>query len=158
MSGCSPAATGALGAIAADLAARPRRWRHAVRFAPSRVHTRVAWTPDWEAWLLTWLPGQRTEVHDHGGSAGGIAVVCGVLCESVPALGADGCLRWQENRLEPGPPRELPADHVHAIENTTHAPAISLHVYGPRLHTMSRYERTAGGLRVVGVDRAGVDW
>ena len=43
-----------------------------VRFAsPARWWARLALTEEVELWLLSWLPGQRTEPHDHGGAAGG---------------------------------------------------------------------------------------
>ena len=38
-----------------------------------------------QVWLLTWLPGQGTPLHDHGGSAGAFAVVRGTLHERVGA-------------------------------------------------------------------------
>src|SRR3712207_8332217 len=36
-----------------------------------------------QVWLLSWLPGQGTGLHDHGGSAGALAVVRGTLSEAV---------------------------------------------------------------------------
>ena len=45
--------------LARELAARTDLWRPHVRFAhESRWSVRVAVTDDYEAWLLTWLPGQ----------------------------------------------------------------------------------------------------
>ena len=40
-----------------------------------------------EAWLLTWLPGQGTDWHDHGGSAGAFVVVQGALVEGTAVHG-----------------------------------------------------------------------
>ena len=37
-------------------------------------------------------------------------------------------------------------------------PAISIHVYGPALSTMTRYRITDGALDVVTVEQAGVQW
>jgi hypothetical membrane protein len=34
-----------------------------------------------EVWVISWLPGQATGFHDHGGSAGAFAVVWGTLME-----------------------------------------------------------------------------
>ena len=44
------------------------------------------------------------------------------------------------------------------IVNRAHRPAISIHVYGPALTTMTRYRVGADGLHVVDVDRAGEQW
>ncbi|MET0415887.1 MAG: cysteine dioxygenase, partial [Actinoplanes sp.] len=62
-------------AIANHYAAAPEQWPVAPRFNPSeRWYHRLALTDDHEVWLLTWLPGQGTELHDHGGSAGAFHV------------------------------------------------------------------------------------
>src|SRR3954447_27009918 len=34
-----------------------------------------------QVWLLSWLPGQGTDLHDHGPSAGAFAVARGMLTE-----------------------------------------------------------------------------
>jgi hypothetical protein len=47
---------------------------------------------------------------------------------------------------------------VHRITNRSTRPAISIHVYGPALNTMTRYRVGTGGLEVLTVDRAGVQW
>ena len=48
-------------------------------------------------WLLSWLPGQGTGLHDHGGSAGAFAVVRGTLHERVGARAdAAGLSAWTQ--------------------------------------------------------------
>ena len=42
--------------------------------------------------------------------------------------------------------------------NRTGQPAISIHVYGPALRTMTRYELTDAGLQVLAIDRPGAQW
>jgi len=69
--------------IALSLAERRDLWKPRVRFTESRFYLRLAAGPGWEAWLLTWAPGQSTGLHDHGGSAGAIVVLAGELDESV---------------------------------------------------------------------------
>lgn len=138
------------------LAADPDRWLPAVHFDPAaRVHTRIAADDDFEAWVLTWLPGQGTDIHDHGGSAGALVVLSGVLSEWTPGgLGRGGRTR----RLGAGAFRPFGADHIHRVRNDALEPAISLHVYAPRLRTMTRYDLLDGRLRALGTDRAGADW
>src|SRR5947209_5559422 len=69
--------------LAARLAADEQLWRPHVQFRSPRHYTRLLAGNGWEAWLLTWLPGQSTGLHDHGGSAGAFAVLEGALDESV---------------------------------------------------------------------------
>ena len=71
-----------LAALARWYAAQPEDRPFAPRFDPvARWYARLAITDDHEAWLLSWLPGQSTDLHDHGGSAGAFAVVSGTLTE-----------------------------------------------------------------------------
>ncbi|WBB62233.1 cysteine dioxygenase family protein [Streptomyces sp. WMMC500] len=146
--GLSPAA---LRAIVRDLAGRPDRWRPAVRFdAAARFHTRLEAAGGHEVWLLTWLPGQGTEIHDHGGAAGAFTVVAGVLTErTFPAL--RGAPRARE--LTAGGLRAFGSRYVHEVANAGTAPAVSIHAYTPALSAMSFYaELPGGGLRPVRTD------
>src|ERR1039458_2150637 len=57
-------------------------WPALVRYdSATRWYRRLARDRDYEIWLLSWLPGQRTDFHDHGGSAGAFTVVRGELRE-----------------------------------------------------------------------------
>ncbi|SCL28666.1 cysteine dioxygenase [Micromonospora inyonensis] len=125
-----------------------------VRFDPERRwYTRLASGPDHEVWLLTWLPGQGTDLHDHGGSAGAFLVVSGALTEEVVAGG-----RLRPHLLAAGAGRRFGPRHVHRVTNRDDRPAVSLHVYRPALHRMTRYHLTDGRLRVAEVALAGVAW
>jgi hypothetical protein len=140
------------------LAADPALWLPAVRFDPAaRVHTRIWADDDAEAWLLTWLPGQGTDIHDHGGSAGAFVMLTGTLSEWTPGR-SRFARRGRTRRWHRGDVRSFGADHVHQVRNDLLEPAISLHVYAPRLATMTRYARTEAGLQALGTDRAGADW
>ncbi len=74
--------------VRATAAARDQ-WRPVVRFTPRRrwFH-RLGLTDDYETWLLTWLPGQRTGFHDHGGASGAFAVAQGDLRETLASPGS----------------------------------------------------------------------
>ena len=77
-------------AIASAFAAAPEQWPVAPRFNPlDRWYHRLHVADDHEVWLLTWLPGQGTEWHDHGGSAGAFHVFSGTLTEDTVTV-ADG--------------------------------------------------------------------
>src|SRR5215472_13922693 len=72
------------------LAASPADWLARVRLNPGgRWYERIHLDDGHEVWVISWLPGQATGFHDHGGSAGAFAVVWGTLME----------------RQVPGPPR-----------------------------------------------------
>lgn len=48
----------------------------------ARWWTRIWHDPDVDVWLLSWLPGHTTELHDHGDSAAAFTVVRGALTET----------------------------------------------------------------------------
>src|SRR5262249_62062763 len=64
------------------LAASPADWLGRVRLNPAgRWYERIHLDDGHEVWVISWLPGQATGFHDHGGSAGAFAVVWGTLME-----------------------------------------------------------------------------
>ena len=146
-------------ATATRYAADPNSWPVAPRFnAVDRWYHRLAQEPDHEVWLLTWLPGQSTDLHDHGGSAGAFHVYSGTLTEDTVATGPDGAPRITARELGEGAGRRFGTRHIHRITNRSNRPAISIHAYGPALTTMTRYRIGAAGLDVVTVERAGAQW
>jgi len=52
--------------IATDLANQRALWEPLVSYdSAARYYVRLAREQEFEAWLLTWLPGQGTDWHDH---------------------------------------------------------------------------------------------
>lgn len=144
-------------AIARDYAAEDR-WPVAPRFDPvDRWYRRLAVHDEHEVWLLTWLPGQGTDLHDHGGSAGAFQVHAGTLTEDTVSV-AGGVPRITARELGEGAGRRFGSRHIHRITNRSTRPAVSVHVYGPALTTMTRYRIGPAGLSVVTVEQAGVQW
>ncbi|WP_326596049.1 cysteine dioxygenase [Streptomyces sp. NBC_01803] len=145
----TPASTGTparLAATARRFAAHPRTWRPFVRFTrPDRWYRRLELTADYEVWLLTWLPGQGTEIHDHGGSSGAFTVVDGTLAErAFPAPGRRGAVPARP--LDIGGLRSFGPRYIHEVRNEGTLPAVSIHVYGPALSSQSFYRRDADGV------------
>lgn len=157
-----------LGHLVGAFTARRELWLPHVRFeSPDRYCTRLEHADTHEVWLLTWLPGQGTDIHGHGGSHGAFTVVRGELDEQVFTPPADD----PDQPAPPGPahrrppaPRRLrtgsvrafgPA-HVHQVVNQGTAPAVSIHAYSPPLSTMSYYRPLPDGRlvtdRIEGVD------
>ncbi|MEZ0365302.1 cysteine dioxygenase family protein [Mycobacterium sp. pUA109] len=114
-----------------------------------RWFTRIHGDEEVDIWLISWVPGHATELHDHGGSLGALTVLSGSLDE----------YRWdagelRRNRLEAGDQAAFPLGWVHDVvwaptSSTVSAapvepvePTLSVHAYSPPLTAMSYYEVT----------------
>ncbi|THV24374.1 cysteine dioxygenase [Glycomyces paridis] len=139
---------------AANLTLRPRFTNG------SRWARRVLAGPGHEAWLLAWLPGQGTELHDHGGvarpAAAAVAVVSGALTEFTVRPGDFPGLHRRP--MTAGDVAACDDRTVHAMRNDSDAPAVSLHVYSPGLEAMRTYLLDETGLAPSRIKRAGEDW
>jgi mannose-6-phosphate isomerase-like protein (cupin superfamily) len=111
-----------------------------------------------QIWLLSWLPGQGTDLHDHGSSAGAFAVARGTLTERVVGGRAREVVHQSTADLTAGRVRYFGPHHVHQVANSLAEPAVSLHVYAPALRWMNTYRVERGALVRTGTERAGVDW
>lgn len=57
-------------------------WLDRVRLrADRRWYERLYHDPDYDIWVISWLPGQSTGFHDHGASSGAFVVATGILEE-----------------------------------------------------------------------------
>jgi len=121
-------------------------WRPLVRFAASgRWWTRLPTDADADVWLLTWLTGHATDLHDHDDSAAAFTVVEGALDEIRPT--PDGPLT--RRTVQPGMAATVAPGVVHDVRNPYRAPAVSIHAYAPRLTVMNFYRPGVAGLRRV---------
>jgi quercetin dioxygenase-like cupin family protein len=111
--------------IAAELALDRDLWLSRLRFDPvARFSLLLEHSNDYEAWLLSWLPGQATELHDHGSGSGAFTIVSGVLTERV--------MRTNTTiELRPGQSRVFASDYIHRVSNNGREPAVSIHVFRP---------------------------
>ncbi|MFI5911481.1 cysteine dioxygenase [Dactylosporangium sp. NPDC051541] len=140
--------------IARSYAAEPDDWPFAPRFDPARRwYGRLASAEDHEVWLLTWLPGQGTDLHDHGGSSGAFTVVSGELVEQTVRGG-----ELVNSTYGEGQGHRFGAHFVHRIVNASTRPAVTVHVYGPALTAMTRYRLHDSRLTVESITKAGADW
>lgn len=136
-------------------------WRSLVEYGSGdeRWYRQLDVDPDHDVWLISWLPGQRTGLHDHAGALGAFTVVQGVLTETTALVDpADQSVRTVERRFQTGQVRAFGNDHIHDVANLGDHPAVSIHAYAPELTAMTRYVLEAGRLRVVSSERSGVDW
>jgi quercetin dioxygenase-like cupin family protein len=103
-------------------------WAHLLRYDPAERWTAlVRSTPTYEVWLMSWLPGQGADLHDHGGAEGAFTVVHGVLTELVGRPG------------HAGQSRVFGPHYVHQMRNEGDDPAVSIHVFGPTRQRMTPY-------------------
>lgn len=114
-----------------------------------RWFTRIHGDDELDIWLISWVPGHATELHDHGGSIGALTVLSGSLNE----------YRWDgrrllRRRLEAGDQAGFPLGWVHdvvwaprqapVVESVSSPapPTLSVHAYSPPLTAMSYYQVT----------------
>lgn len=104
----------------------------------SRWYTRLHADDELDVWLISWVTGHTTELHDHGGSLGALTVLTGALHE----------YRWtgtglRLRRLDAGDQAAFPLGWVHDVGGVdTGERTLSVHAYSPPLTAMSYYEVT----------------
>jgi predicted metal-dependent enzyme (double-stranded beta helix superfamily) len=110
--------------IAREVAADVARWRRLLRYDPhQRFTTLIERTDRQEIWLLSWLPGQGTDLHDHGSATGAFTVVLGALAERV--------VRDRVEIMHPlaaGQSRVFAPGYLHQVTNPGPDLAVSIHV------------------------------
>jgi Cysteine dioxygenase type I len=96
-----------------------------------------------DVWLISWVPGEATELHDHSGSLGALTLLSGALHET----------RWAGDQLRhrwltAGDQAAFPLGWVHDVTwaptdpVALSTPTLSVHAYSPPLTAMSYYEVT----------------
>lgn len=104
-----------------------------------RWFTRLHTDDDLDVWLVSWVSGHTTELHDHGGSLGALTVLSGSLHE----------LRWdgtglRGRQLDAGDQAAFPLGWVHDVTavDDEWPETLSVHAYSPPLTAVSYYEVT----------------
>lgn len=145
--------------LAAELAARPEWWRPLVAYhAGTRWYRLITRTDQLEVWLLSWLPGQGTDLHDHGQASGAFATAAGTLTERVLTTKPGEPPVEISRTLATGRSRAFGPHHIHQVTNLGTVPAVSVHVYTPALTVMNRYRLEPQGLLHLAADQVGADW
>jgi predicted metal-dependent enzyme (double-stranded beta helix superfamily) len=145
--------------LAERLAAHPELWRPLVAYrADTRWYRVLTRTDQHELWLLSWLPGQGTDLHDHGRASGAFAVAAGTLTERMLATKPGEPPVQISRTLVTGQSRAFGPHYIHQVINTGAVPAVSVHVYTPSLTVMNRYRLEPQGLLHLAVEQAGVSW
>ena len=138
------------------LTAAPAEWVARVRLdAEGRWYERIQLADRYELWLISWLPGQSTGFHDHGGANGAFGVVWGQLDEYPVGRGAEVSA---PRLVSAGTVRSFGPHYVHDVRNSAAGSvAVSVHAYSPPLSAMTRYDLTTQGLVPKGTEGA-EDW
>jgi hypothetical protein len=109
-----------------------KTFRGLARFqdGPECFHERVYATADFEVWLLSWLPGQVTPIHDHGGAVTATTVLSGSLIEErfVRTFGLNVRPVWTMPRVA-GDADRIEASAIHRVRPIGNV--VTLHLYVP---------------------------
>ncbi len=134
-----------LTAMLEDLDVEPEEVRPYVRFDWHAYRRNIMHTgPLYEALVLCWRPGQRTPVHDHGGSTCAMRVLKGVATETAYAPADDGTLIETSRRDLPAGSVSGAADgFVHEVVNDQPPgfDLVTLDVHAPPLVAANTYAR-----------------
>lgn len=129
--------------VAASIAARDELWTTLVRRDPDRRRYELVYEDDrMDAWVLSWMPGQGTGFHDHYISAVGLAVAEGCVREDLMRYGGDDVSR----ELRPGDTRRGGPGYIHRVTHADGHPAVTVHVYSPRLDWVGQYRLDEQGV------------
>ncbi len=128
--------------IARRIGERVELWGPLVRVDSERRRFELVYEDDrMDAWVLSWMPGQGTGFHDHYASSVGLACVRGTvkedrLCPGQPEL---------EFHLRPGDTRQGGPGYIHRVQHAMGEPAVTIHVYSPRLDEVGQYRLDEDG-------------
>lgn len=93
-------------------------WMDRVRLCREhRWYERLYQGPHHDIWVISWLPGQSTGFHDHGGSAGAFVLATGILEEHRSGE--------QTVVIPSGEPRAFGPEYAHDVRNQSCAPAVA---------------------------------
>jgi len=122
--------------VARELAAREELWQPLVHVDAERRRYELIYEDErMDAWVLSWMPDQNTGFHDHYISSVGLCVARGSVCEDVMRYGAEP----QSRRLQPGDTRQGGPGYIHRVQHAEGEPAVTVHVYSPRLDWVGQY-------------------
>lgn len=96
-----------------------------------------------EMLVLCWRPGQRTPIHDHNGSHGGVRVQEGRLWETTFNYDERNGLSYKASRdYEPGAVTGSDVPDIHQLGNpdVSEQNLVTIHVYAPPLGVLHTYK------------------
>jgi hypothetical protein len=122
--------------VARSIAARPEIWEPLVREDSEQRRYELVYEDErMDAWILSWMPGQGTGFHDHYISSVGLCVAQGRVREDQMRYGLPAI----ERELSPGDSRHGNPAYIHRVQHWGGEPAVTVHVYSPRLDWVGQY-------------------
>jgi len=129
--------------VAGAIAERTELWEPLVHRDPeNRKYELVYEDERMDAWVLSWMPGQGTGFHDHYISSVGLSVARGAVREDLMVYGRDPDTRV----LTPGETRQGGPGYIHRVTYESGLPAVTVHVYSPRLDWVGQYRLDEHGV------------
>ena len=129
--------------VARGIGRSPEIWEPLVRVDGDQRRFELIYEDErMDAWVLSWMPGQGTGFHDHYVSGLGLACVEGGVQEDWLRLGAPEL----EFQLRPGDTRNGPPGYIHRVRHAVGTPAVTIHVYSPRLDEVGQYRLDDDGV------------
>ena len=129
--------------VAGAIAARSDIWESLVHANPTRRCYELVYEDDrMDAWILSWMPGQGTGFHDHYISGVGLCVAQGCVREDTMVYGGEP----QSRRLGEGATRQGGPGYIHRVNHDDGLPAVTVHVYSPRLDWVGQYRLAEDGV------------
>ena len=96
-----------------------------------------------EMLVLCWRPGQRTPIHDHNGSHGGVKVYRGIMWETTFTYDSLKGLKYKAARdYAPGAVTGSDVPDIHQLGNpdVSAQDLVTIHVYAPPLGVLHTYK------------------
>ena len=129
--------------VAGRIAERNDLWQPLVHDDPSQRRYELMYEDErMDAWILSWMPGQGTGFHDHYISGVGLCVARGSVREDLMVFGSEP----QSRELRAGETRRGGPGYIHRVNYGHGLPAVTVHVYSPRLDWVGQYRLDADGV------------
>jgi cysteine dioxygenase len=110
----------------------------------------IARSPFAELLMLCWRSGQRTPIHDHGGSVGVILLVEGLLTETMYERMPEGHVRpYSTYKWNPGAVTGADVPDIHQLLNLQPEgrDMVTLHCYAPPLSVLNTFSPRSSRVR-----------
>lgn len=132
-----------LEAVARKIAVRTDLWEPLVHSDADRRRYELVYEDDrMDAWILSWMPGQGTGFHDHYISGVGLCVASGGVREDLMVYGGE----HHSRQLRAGETRQGGPGYIHRVSHDEGRPAVTVHVYSPRLDWVGQYRLAGDGV------------
>jgi cysteine dioxygenase len=135
----------------ASLDLRRRDYERHRLFAPRKyARNLIARSEFAELLLLCWHSGQRTPIHDHGGSVGVVMVCEGLMTETMYEHAVEGHVKPHNTfRWTPGGITGADVPDIHQLLNLQPAgrDMVTLHCYAPPLSVLNTYSQKTARVR-----------